>query len=355
MSCQCLRSLSYWSGGLKNTETSILNAYYHLIEKSEYYIYIENQFFISKSFTDEEYQEMGASVSNLIVNEIALKIRERILKAYHEKKKFRVMIFIPLLPGFAGQVQESSTLQVILKFTYKAISRNNGLSIVEKLKELLDEKNPDLFREYIGFFSLRNHDRLNGIPVTELIYIHSKLMIVDDKYVIMGSANINDRSMIGDRDSEFAVLFKDENESENYNSIMNGQNYKASLFARSLRINLSKEHLGINDDNDNFNLLIDPLSDNVWKFINDTAKVNTETYREVFNCYPDDKFAYFKDIPNRKDYNEQDLGKMIEKYNLNKDKIKGHIVEFPLEFLSKEILERSFFSAEMFVHIKNFV
>ena len=36
MSCQCLRSLSYWSGGLKNTETSILNAYYHLIEKSEY-------------------------------------------------------------------------------------------------------------------------------------------------------------------------------------------------------------------------------------------------------------------------------------------------------------------------------
>ena len=82
MSCQCLRSLSYWSGGLKNTETSILNAYYHLIEKSEYYIYIENQFFISKSFTDEEYQEIGASVSNLIVNEIALKIRERIFSFF---------------------------------------------------------------------------------------------------------------------------------------------------------------------------------------------------------------------------------------------------------------------------------
>ncbi len=355
MSCQCLRSLSYWSGGLKNTETSILNAYYHLIEKSEYYIYIENQFFISKSFTDEEYQEIGASVSNLIVNEIALKIRERILKAYHEKKKFRVMIFIPLLPGFAGQLQESSTLQVILKFTYKAISRNNGLSIVEKLKELLDEKNPELFREYIGFYSLRNHARLNGIPVTELIYIHSKLMIVDDKYVIMGSANINDRSMIGDRDSEFAVLFKDENESENYNSIMNGQNYKASIFAKSLRINLWKEHLGIEQETNDFNLLIDPLSDDVWKLINNTAKVNTETYREVFNCYPDDKFAYFKDIPSRKDYNENDLGKMIERYNLNKDKIKGHIVQFPLEFLSKEILERSFFSAEMFVPIKNFV
>lgn len=32
-------------------------------------------------------------------------------------------------------------------------------------------------------------------------------MIVDDKIVIMGSANINDRSMKGSRDSEIAVQF----------------------------------------------------------------------------------------------------------------------------------------------------
>ena len=181
-------------------------------------------------------------------------------------------------------------------------------------------------------------------------------MIVGDKYVIMGSANINDRSMIGDRDSEFAVLFKDENERENFNSIMNGENYKASDFAKSLRINLWKEHLGIEKEEDNnFKLLIDPLSDEVWDLMNNTAKINTETYRNIFNCYPDDKFAYFKDIPNRKDYTEQDLVKLIENYNLYKNNIKGHIVEFPLEFLSKEILERNFFSAEIFVPIKNFV
>ena len=36
-------------------------------------------------------------------------------------------------------------------------------------------------------------------------------MIVDDEYVIMGSANINDRSMLGDRDSELAVFVEDEN------------------------------------------------------------------------------------------------------------------------------------------------
>ena len=31
-------------------------------------------------------------------------------------------------------------------------------------------------------------------------------MIIDDKYTIIGSANINDRSMIGYRDSELAVI-----------------------------------------------------------------------------------------------------------------------------------------------------
>ena len=100
---------------------------------------------------------------------------------------------------------------------------------------------------------------------------------------------------------------------------------------------------------------IDPLSDEVWDLINNTAKNNTLIYRDIFNCYPDDKFAYFKDIPRGKDCSQEDLVKLIEKYNLNHNKIKGHIVEFPLEFLSKEILERSFFSAEMLVPIKNFV
>ena len=45
-----------------------------------------------------------------------------------------------------------------------------------------------------------------GKPVSEIVYIHSKLMIVDDKFAILGSANVNDRSMNGGRDSEIAVV-----------------------------------------------------------------------------------------------------------------------------------------------------
>ena len=55
MSCvQVLRSASEWSAGLRKTENSILQGYYQLIENSKHYIYIENQFFVSKSWTEEE-------------------------------------------------------------------------------------------------------------------------------------------------------------------------------------------------------------------------------------------------------------------------------------------------------------
>ena len=37
------------------------------------------------------------------------------------------------------------------------------------------------------------------------IYHFSKMMIVDDAYIIVGSANINERSMSGTRDTEMAV------------------------------------------------------------------------------------------------------------------------------------------------------
>ena len=38
-----------------------------------------------------------------------------------------------------------------------------------------------------------------------MIYVHAKGMIVDDEYVLMGSANINQRSLDGSRDIEIAM------------------------------------------------------------------------------------------------------------------------------------------------------
>lgn len=38
-----------------------------------------------------------------------------------------------------------------------------------------------------------------------MIYVHSKMMLVDDDYIIVGSANINNRSLTGQRDTEIAA------------------------------------------------------------------------------------------------------------------------------------------------------
>lgn len=54
MNCQIIRSASFWSTGIEKDENSILNAYCKLISEAKRFIYIENQFFISKSYTDEE-------------------------------------------------------------------------------------------------------------------------------------------------------------------------------------------------------------------------------------------------------------------------------------------------------------
>jgi hypothetical protein len=37
------------------------------------------------------------------------------------------------------------------------------------------------------------------------IYVHSKMMLVDDEYIIVGSANINERSMSATRDTELCI------------------------------------------------------------------------------------------------------------------------------------------------------
>lgn len=110
-------------------------------------------------------------------------------------------------------------------------------AILVRLKEVGIE-NPG---QYISFHSLRTHSYLNNVPITELIYVHSKLLIADDRVVICGSANINDRSMIGKRDSEIAVIITD-NEFED--GRMNGKKYPSGVFAGRLRKFLFKEHLG---------------------------------------------------------------------------------------------------------------
>ena len=59
---------------------------------------------------------------------------------------------------------------------------------------------------YVSIFGLRTYGLLKEGMATEQIYIHSKAMIVDDEVALVGSSNINDRSLLGMRDSEVNVV-----------------------------------------------------------------------------------------------------------------------------------------------------
>ncbi len=341
-----LRSVCNWSIGKDTTERSILQGYYKLIDNAQHYIYIENQFFITKSFSEEERSNSGLNLNKLVQNEIGLHIRERIERAYKAKSNFKVFVFIPLLPGFSGTPGESSTINCILKHTYQSIAHNKGMSLLEKLRETMGED----VNKYIYFFSLRNHGKIKEIPVTELIYIHSKLLIVDDEKVLIGSANINDRSMMGDRDSEFAIIIE---EGKKVKSSMDNKEYMASKYALSLRKHLMAEHMGLESDNEIFN---DPLNDKLWNEMRDKAKKNSQAYSDIFDCFPDNKFNNFAKLKERKIIKTQEDKEELKKlYDENSSRISGHIVQYPINFLKDQELDIDFFSKENLIPERNFV
>jgi phospholipase D1/2 len=107
---------------------------------------------------------------------------------------------------------------------FEAINRHKT-SIFQLLKDLPIDVN-----DYIHFVGTRNHGLFGenkNTPKTEIIYIHSKLMIVDDRFMIIGSANINDRSLLGSRDSELAMVIEDPNGSVGKGSIFE---FRCSIF-----------------------------------------------------------------------------------------------------------------------------
>eukprot|EP00742_Colponemidia_sp_Colp-10_P008039 GILJ01008674.1.p1 GENE.GILJ01008674.1~~GILJ01008674.1.p1 ORF type:complete len:1307 (-),score=215.05 GILJ01008674.1:364-4284(-) len=307
--CQVVRSVGGWSFGL-NTEASIQDAYLHLIENAQHFIYIENQFF------------MSSLAGDTIENRIGQAILDRISRAAQEKKPFRVFVVMPLLPGFEGELDQpaAATLRLQMHWQYRTISRGES-SLIQQLKK--DPNVSDPF-DYISFNGLRTWEMLGDTAVTEQIYVHTKLMIVDDSWMIMGSANINDRSQIGCRDSEIAVVVED---TDKIDTVMNGAPFKASRTVYELRSALFKEHLGLSAED-----VSDPISD---RFYHETwrklAASNTKIYRDVFRCVPDDEPATLREY---KEFISEATAPDLTVLS----GVHGHLVEFPLYFLRDESL-----------------
>uniref|UniRef100_A0A8D1BZJ7 Phospholipase n=1 Tax=Sus scrofa TaxID=9823 RepID=A0A8D1BZJ7_PIG len=290
---------------------------------------VQNQFLIS------------CADDKVVFNKIGDAIAQRILKAHRESQRYRVYVVIPLLPGFEGDISTGggNALQAIMHFNYRTMCRGEN-SIIGQLKAELGNQ----WINYISFCGLRTHAELEGNLVTELIYVHSKLLIADDNTVIIGSANINDRSMLGKRDSEMAVIVQD---TETVPSVMDGKQYQAGQFAQGLRLKCFRVVLGyLSGPSED---LQDPVSDKFFKEVwVSTAARNATIYDKVFWCLPNDEvhnLIQLRDFISKPILAKEDPIRAEEELK----KIRGFLVQFPFYFLSEENLLPSVGSKEAMV------
>jgi len=180
---------------------------------------------------------------------------------------------------------------------------------------------------------MRRVDFLDSKPVTEQIYVHSKMMIVDDLKVLIGSANINDRSMVGSRDTELCAVIETIS-SKRVLGIMNGSRCKISPFARDLRLYAWKTILGLNDTHS----IMDPSCDEVYNGIwRKTAQNNWTVYQklvEACNFCPLDIRKLSELNVKKPDWIFTD--KNYEVYLELVSQLRGFLIPYPLEFLKDE-------------------
>ncbi|KAK2614828.1 hypothetical protein N8I77_001626 [Diaporthe amygdali] len=472
---QIVRSSADWSSGIL-TDHSIQNAYSEIIRQAEHYVYIENQFFITA--TGDQQAPIHNTVGRAIV--------DAVVRAGKENRKFRVIIMIPAIPGFAGDLRDDAAIgtRAIMDYQYKSICRGEHSIFEQVRKEGVDPT------QHIFIFNLRSYDRLNVTPavkkqeaesgvkyqdvqraeaeeimgsgihgttdvhgekdthmgqkskwqalkthdqestqskdeaqkpvdqehtedikrrfaeamqegqdeskssasvahcamastgkllgeiwegdeedevnnwIQEELYIHAKLLIVDDRIVVCGSSNLNDRSQLGYHDSELSIVMED---THRIPSVMDGKEFEAGYHAATLRRYLWREHLGllppqVNDATDDLNarppgettmndiwdqgeaaesykFVEDPLSDKLWETWTERATVNTKVFQQLFHADPDDHVKTFEDydtfLPPKGVKAGHIFDRMQDPIEIRKklDKVKGHLVWMPLEFL----------------------
>ncbi|XP_071710398.1 phospholipase D delta-like [Rutidosis leptorrhynchoides] len=187
-------------------DKSIQTAYIQAIRSAQHFIYIENQYFIGSSYAWPDYKDAGAD--NLIPMELALKIVSKIRAG----ERFAVYVVIPMWPE---GIPASATVQEILYWQSQTMQTMYTL-IAREIKAMQLDAHP---LDYLNFYCLGKREELPAGMTQEpdekvsdsqkfkrfMIYVHAKGMIVDDEYVIVGSANINQRSLAGSKDTEIAM------------------------------------------------------------------------------------------------------------------------------------------------------
>jgi phospholipase D1/2 len=191
-----------------NFERSIAVSYEHAIRNADRFIYIETQYLIGSG--DRWKPQPRATVANQIPALVVDKIKQRI----ELDRDFHAYLVIPMFPegnplGSVAPAQRSFEFKT-MRFMAQAVF------------EAANAKNKD-WRDFLSFYFLARWTPLNPPLVVRAagsrrarvlsnrryqLYVHSKLMIVDDQFAILGSANLNERSLAGNRDSEICLSLR---------------------------------------------------------------------------------------------------------------------------------------------------
>ncbi|KAK4410608.1 Phospholipase D alpha 1 [Sesamum angolense] len=256
-------------------DRSIQDAYIHAIRRAKNFIYIENQYFLGSCFgwdsDDINVDEIGAL--HLIPKELSLKLVSKI----EAGERFTIYVVVPMWPE---GIPESASVQAILDWQRRTIEMMYK-DVVQALSAKGIEEDP---RNYLTFFCLGNREvkRSGEYEPSEapeadsdyeaaqkarrfMIYVHSKMMIVDDEYIIVGSANINQRSMDGARDSEIAI--------GGYQPYHLATRKPARGQVHGFRMALWYEHLGMLDDS-----FAQPQSEKCVRKVNEMADKYWDLY-----------------------------------------------------------------------------
>ena len=210
-------------------------------------------------------------------NVIPMEITQKICESIAADRRFTVYIVIPLHPE---GIPTDNAIQEML-FWQRHTMQMMYTRIAHALHAAHKDASP---ADYLMFFCLGKKERKCDIPTGDLlhptlgsraaklrksrrymIYVHSKLMIVDDSYLITGSANINQRSLDGDRDSELAIgVFQPSH-------VVREDLPRGDIF--KFRMTLFREHLNRMEP-----IFVDPASEKCARFVRELALQNWTDY-----------------------------------------------------------------------------
>lgn len=294
--------------------------------------YLQDLMTVLKNVATVEVMRMLGKPQDSLINPVCKALLNRIEQAINDAEAFHVYLVLPVHPeGTLDTLNIMSQVHLTMhSLAFGHDSLLNGVrrailvrryrkerKITEEAAKKLIEAMPaeklasavgDDWRNYLTLLNLRNWETMNGQPVTEQIYVHSKLLIADDRVAVLGSANINDRSQLGDRDSELAVIVTD---ASKVKVKLNGVDaVDCSAAIHQLRRSLWEKHFGLKSRNRRASalagtgILDSPAAPATWKAIQRVSAKNAEAYENAFWFIP--RSAARPDIQPKEEKDKED-------------------------------------------------